>query len=164
VATTVWEIWYYATESLTDSTIWLSQYVDYLADGFGVVYRGGGDLGYSLVLWGVSIGGTLYGDTTLVSVENQVRLNLPPHADLLQNYPNPFNPRTVITYNLPGSSHVTLRVFDILGREVCSLVDAVQGPGNYRVTFEGSQLAGGVYLFRLDAGGLLLTRKMILER
>jgi Secretion system C-terminal sorting domain len=71
---------------------------------------------------------------------------------LSQNYPNPFNPSTVITYSIASASHVTLRVYDMLGREVATLVNEQLTPGNYTATFNASRLSSGVYFYRLDAG------------
>lgn len=164
IGTTVSEIWFYGTQNLTDTSIWFVQYVDYLADGFGLIYRGGGDLGYAMLLRGASIGGEHYGDITTVGVQNREPLDLPLEAEFLQNYPNPFNPRTVVTYVLPRSAHVTLRVFDVLGREVCCLADGAQGPGTYRLEFDATHLSSGMYLYRLDAGAWHRTGKMIIHR
>ena len=81
-----------------------------------------------------------------------------------QNYPNPFNPSTVISYRLSVVSHVNLRVYDILGREVATLVDQRQGPGTHTVIFDGSRFASGVYFYRLTAPGINIVRKMLLEK
>ena len=78
---------------------------------------------------------------------------IPKSYVLYQNYPNPFNPTTKIDYQLPKNSHVTLKVYDILGREVQTLVDANQNAGNYSVSFDGSSLASGVYFYRIMATG-----------
>lgn len=83
---------------------------------------------------------------------------------LSQNYPNPFNPSTVISYQLPTSSDVTLIVFDVLGRRVQTLVDKHQGAGIHSVRFDGSALPSGVYLYRLQAGPFTETRKLMLIR
>ncbi len=88
-----------------------------------------------------------------------------PHAfSLAQNYPNPFNPSTLITYQLPSAGHVTLTVFDILGREVARLVDAWQLAGTYSLRFDAAGRASGVYFCRLDAGPYRALRKMMLLR
>lgn len=87
---------------------------------------------------------------------------LPVSYRLHQNYPNPFNPVTTIQYELPRQAHVTLRVFTILGTEVMKLADEVKPAGFYQATVNGVNLASGVYLYRLDAGEVALTRKFIL--
>jgi len=81
---------------------------------------------------------------------------------LRQNYPNPFNPSTVISYQLPTSGFVKLRVYDVLGREVATLSDAHQGAGNYSVVFDAANLTSGVYFYRLEAGNFAETRKFLL--
>ena len=101
--------------------------------------------------------------------------NVPDRFILSQNYPNPFNPTTTIKYSIPNletrhasSLHVTLKVYDILGREVATLVNEEKPPGNYKVTFDashtehGQSLASGVYLYRLQAGSFNETKKLIL--
>lgn len=81
---------------------------------------------------------------------------------LEQNYPNPFNPSTVIGYQLPKNADVTLTVYDILGREVETLVNGRENAGEHVVTFDGSKLASGVYFYRLEAAGKILEHKMVL--
>jgi hypothetical protein len=83
---------------------------------------------------------------------------------LEQNYPNPFNPTTTITFRLATASDVRLTVFDILGREVETLVEGFRPAGEYRVPFNGNGLASGAYLYRLRAGAVTQTRTMILTR
>jgi hypothetical protein len=85
----------------------------------------------------------------------------PEQYSLEQNYPNPFNPSTVITYQLPGTAPVRLRVFDLLGREVALLVNEQQSPGSHSVRFDGTELASGFYLYRLEAGTFVQSKKMI---
>ncbi len=87
---------------------------------------------------------------------------IPAQLVLLQNYPNPFNTATKITYDLPAVSRVTIRVFDILGREVATLLDGVQLTGTHTVSFNGLNLASGVYIYRLTAGDVVSVKKMIL--
>ncbi len=79
----------------------------------------------------------------------------------LQNYPNPFNPTTVVSYKLSALSHVTLKVYDMLGREVETLVNEVQKTGSYEVVFDASKLASGAYLSVLSVDGRMSNRKML---
>lgn len=83
---------------------------------------------------------------------------------LEQNYPNPFNPSTTIRYSIPEESFVTLKIYDILGNEVASLVNEKRGPGEYSATFNASKLVSGVYIYSLRAGYHSETRKMILAK
>src|SRR6056297_208380 len=82
--------------------------------------------------------------------------------ELKQNYPNPFNPSTNITYSLPQQSDVQLRVYDMVGREVATLINREQAAGAYTITFDASELSSGMYLYRLDTGSTTITRKMML--
>ncbi len=88
--------------------------------------------------------------------------DIPKNFVLDQNYPNPFNPTTVISYQLSAVGHVSLKVYDVLGREVATLVDGVEKAGSYRVRFDGLRLASGVYFCRLSAPGYMKTMKMLL--
>lgn len=81
---------------------------------------------------------------------------------LEQNYPNPFNPTTSIRYSLPAAGHVTLKVFDVVGKEVATLVNGYQQTGQYTVTFNASNLSSGMYFYRLETGSVMQTRKMVL--
>lgn len=87
---------------------------------------------------------------------------LPGDITLSQNYPNPFNPSTLIRYELPAESTVTLDIYSIEGQRVATLINSVQPAGMHSVRFDGSNLASGVYLYRLTAGNSVLSRKMIL--
>jgi hypothetical protein len=88
--------------------------------------------------------------------------NLPSAFTISQNYPNPFNPSTVINYQLPLSGSVTLKVYDLLGREIAALVNEEKPAGSYEVEFDASQLSSGVYIYRLTAGSFSATNKMTL--
>ena len=90
--------------------------------------------------------------------------NLPSWYSLEQNYPNPFNPSTTIQYALPSRSHVTLTIFNTLGQIVRELVNGEMDAGYHQVEFDGSNLASGVYLYRMQAGSFVETRKLILLR
>ncbi|MEK9136251.1 MAG: T9SS type A sorting domain-containing protein [Bacteroidota bacterium] len=87
----------------------------------------------------------------VTSVHDAVHPTLPTGFELMQNYPNPFNPTTTIEYALPLSAHVELRVYNILGQEVTTLVNEVQTPGYHKVKFDASSIASGVYFYRLQA-------------
>jgi hypothetical protein len=92
---------------------------------------------------------------------------IPITYSLSQNFPNPFNPSTTIGYQLPVVSHVTLKVYDVLGREVATLIDGVKRPGRYQAEFDGSRFASGVYFFRVNISGnngkdFVSTKKMML--
>jgi len=92
--------------------------------------------------------------------ENEAKL--PTEYALNQNYPNPFNPSTVISYALPKQEMVTLSIYNILGEEVAELVNEMQSAGNYKVNFDASKLSTGAYIYRLQAGNFIQTKKMLL--
>ena len=90
-------------------------------------------------------------------------MNLPTSYALGQNYPNPFNPTTTIQYDIPASGSqklVTLKVYDVIGREVATLVNETKVAGSYQVTFNASRIASGVYFYKLTAG-IVHTNKKI---
>jgi hypothetical protein len=88
--------------------------------------------------------------------------NLPETFYLSQNYPNPFNPATTINYDIPEMGMVTLKIYDILGREVRTLVNEEKARGRYKISFNASSLASGIYFYRLTAGSYNSTKKMVL--
>jgi len=83
---------------------------------------------------------------------------------LLQNYPNPFNPSTTIKYSIPTSEFITLKVFDVLGNEVATLVDELKSAGSYEVTWNAENLSSGVYFYQLKAGNITQNKKLILKK
>ena len=83
---------------------------------------------------------------------------------LHQNYPNPFNPTTRIRFSLSGAGFVSLKVFDLTGKEIATLVSELRDPGEYTAEFSGANLPSGVYFYQLSAGGVAQTRKMLLIR
>ena len=95
-------------------------------------------------------------------VEDENLHNLPESYELSQNYPNPFNNTTIIRYSIPIEGLVTLKVYNILGEEVATLVNEIKQAGNYEVNFKSDKLTSGVYLYRLTSGGYVETKKMIL--
>lgn len=116
--------------------------------------------------YGLSNIGALYKSTTgggITSINN-ISETLPKNFILMQNYPNPFNPTTTIDYSIPKESFVTIKVYDMLGREVATLINEEKNAGEYSVKFNGSILASGVYLYRMKAGNFIQTKKMILMK
>ncbi|MFH0736760.1 MAG: T9SS type A sorting domain-containing protein [bacterium] len=96
---------------------------------------------------------------------NQIEVdvvNMPALFSLGQNYPNPFNPTTTIKFSIPYSNVVTLKVFDVLGAEVTNLVNEYKNAGTYEVNFDGSNLASGVYFYKLQTGNFTQTKKLLL--
>lgn len=89
---------------------------------------------------------------------------LPSDFSLFQNYPNPFNPSTTINYSIPSSEFVTLKVYDVLGNKVATLVDEYKFAGSYEIDFDASQLSSGVYFYKLQAGSFVEIKKMMLAR
>jgi len=115
--------------------------------------------------WAVA-GGTIIHTTnggSVVKVE-QISSHMPLAFDLFQNYPNPFNPSTNIKFAIPQAENVKMVIFDILGREVTTLVNELRQAGNYVVDFNASALSSGVYFYRIDAGNFTQTKKMLLVK
>jgi hypothetical protein len=98
-----------------------------------------------------------------VGIDNYKNIEYP-DLFLMQNYPNPFNPSTVISYSISKDCRVNLKVNDMLGREIKTLVNQYQSAGKYSITFNGSSLTGGVYYYRIDAGGFTTIKRMILTK
>jgi len=90
--------------------------------------------------------------------------NIPTTFELKQNYPNPFNQTTVISYQIPIQSRVSLKIFDVLGNEIVELVNKDQSVGNYAVNFDASKISSGIYFYKLQAGNFTSTKKMILMK
>ncbi|MDP4175811.1 MAG: T9SS type A sorting domain-containing protein, partial [Bacteroidota bacterium] len=81
---------------------------------------------------------------------------------LVQNYPNPFNPITTISYSIPKESYVVLKVYDLLGREMSTLVNKGQSAGEYKVNFDGSSLPSGIYIYTIHTGQYRASKKLML--
>jgi len=91
-----------------------------------------------------------------------VIVDIPTEFSLSQNYPNPFNPSTAINFGLPNASNVSLKIYNILGEQVASLVNKVMPAGYHTVTFDASKLASGMYIYRLEAGSFVQVKKMMM--
>ena len=87
---------------------------------------------------------------------------IPTEFLLTQNYPNPFNPSTKIRYSVPQSSNVIIKVFDILGNEIETLVNEEKPVGTYEITWYAASLPSGIYFYTINAGSFIETKKMIL--
>jgi len=173
---TAMSIHYYITSDSTDTLNYIPDidFVHTYVKGFGLVSYGGASDIMEPRLNGFVIDGILYGDTTgvITSVED-FNNNIPSTFTLKQNYPNPFNPSTTIKYSIPFINKaapflpVQLKIYDILGREVSTLVNENEIPGNYSVKFSttgvASNLSSGIYLYKLTVGNLFTkSKKMIL--
>lgn len=108
-------------------------------------------------------GRTMQAPDTLITNVESIH-SLPKEYILHQNYPNPFNPSTTIRFSLPKREHVTLKVFDVLGREVATLVNEELNAGEHLVQFASHELASGIYFYKLTAGKFSQTRKGVLLR
>jgi hypothetical protein len=111
--------------------------------------------------WAVGGGGTILRYNPTLRAPDE-RGALPPSSYRLSCYPNPFNPTSDIQYDLPTASHISLRIFDLLGREVAVLKDGFVEAGSHRVTFDGSNFSSGIYFARLEAGEFTHTKKLML--
>ena len=115
----------------------------------------------------VTLGSEMYLDDLELSmdmvsdVENEFQ---PLSFQLKQNYPNPFNPSTKISYSIPQQENVTLKVYDLLGKEVATLLNEEKPAGNYEIDFNASSLSSGVYLYKIQAGSYVESKKMTLLR
>ncbi|MCP5064552.1 MAG: T9SS type A sorting domain-containing protein [Ignavibacteriae bacterium] len=138
----------------------------YLSKGIGKSYQYGGTIdGYDVTfnLVATKINDVFYGDSTVVGITDR-NSKIPMNFSLSQNYPNPFNPTTTIKYEIPtlkNLNNVSLKVYDILGKEVTTLVNKQQKSGSYEVNFDASKLSSGVYYYQLKSGDFIETKKMI---
>jgi len=113
--------------------------------------------------------GTVYFDGLRVvkkaeatGIENIVSSKNPDIFYINQNYPNPFNPETDISFGIPTTQKVRIRVYNLLGQVVESLMDEIKPAGNYTIRFNGNDLSSGVYLYQIEAGSFVKTNKMLL--
>jgi hypothetical protein len=97
----------------------------------------------------------------IVSINN-ISTNIPDKFLVLQNYPNPFNSTTIIRYEMPKAAFITLKIFDISGREIKTLINEYKQLGNHSVIFDGNKYSSGVYFYSFQIGGFKQTKKMVL--
>ena len=114
-------------------------------------------------------GGTIklmnkFGDQVITGVIEENTNTIPSEFTLSQNYPNPFNPSTKISFTLPKGSNVTLKIYNVLGQEVATIFQGFQNAGKYIATFDGANLASGIYFYSLHADNFTMTKKMILMK
>lgn len=132
----------------------------HLSSGFGIIYHW--EEPYDeLFLKGCIINGDTLG--VLTSVEDII-YDFPESFVLNQNYPNPFNPNTQIIYQLPKNEFVTLKIFDILGKEIATLVNEEKLSGTYSINFNAKDLSSGIYFYSIRARNFFQVRKMILAK
>ena len=115
-------------------------------------------------IWiGTGFGLAVYKEGGVVSVEeNQIREIVPNEYLLYQNFPNPFNPTTTIKYSIPKLSFVTIKIYDVLGSEVATLLNEERPAGTYELNWNANNISSGVYFYTLQAGDFVETKKMIL--
>jgi len=129
-----------------------------ITDSLGITHRY--SMWYDEYLNGAIINNIQYGNITDIKIPNEV----PSSFYLSQNYPNPFNPTTTIKFSISRLAFVSLKVFDLLGREVVSLVNEEMSPGIYSKKFDGSNLTSGIYYYRIQANNFTETKKFILMK
>ncbi len=155
----------------SDGTATNSVLADDASDAFGSSYatntfEAGDNVAFIQGIWWFSFGDyKLVPESSLdiggINVANE-EFEVPGEFALRQNYPNPFNPSTTIQYDVPAASRVSIRVYDMLGREVATLVDGDVAAGIHTVSFDARNLASGVYVYRLETAGKVMNRSMML--
>lgn len=140
--------WIQIVDGLTD--------FDWIVDSFAIDSTG-------IIFAGTSQGGVFRSVETTTSV-SEIAGEIPTSFTLEQNYPNPFNPTTTIKFSLPQWGQVTLKVYDVAGRKVTTLLDGELSAGEHGVTFEGKDLSSGVYFYRLQSGQFVQTQKLLLVK
>ncbi len=104
------------------------------------------------------------GNYEYFNLGNEVGIGIPAKYDLAQNYPNPFNPTTNINYDIPFDGRVSIKIFDMSGREVLILVNDIQPAGYYTVNFNGTNLSSGAYFYILKSGNFAESKRMMLVK
>jgi hypothetical protein len=146
-----WGIWRDTRNMWDDEVYWV------VTDSIGVTHVEG--MWFYDSLDGAVINGRVFGVVNAVTDGHQAG---PAQFSLEQNYPNPFNSTTDIRFQIADDGWVTLRVYDVLGREVATLVNEVKQPGEYTTRWDAGGVSSGVYFYRLQAGGFVQTKRMLL--
>jgi hypothetical protein len=143
--------------SSNDGANWASQYVAPAGNFRHITVSRTG-----ATIWGVRDNGAISRYGTPISGVTRISIETPVNYTLSQNYPNPFNPTTKINFALPKSGLVTLKVYDIVGKEVATLVNEVKNAGSYSVDFNASNLSSGMYFYKVSVNGFSEIKKMML--
>ncbi len=149
--------------STNNGTNWTAVNTGFTEDtvtALAIVPNGAGDTNLFAGTWGGGVWRRPLAE--MITGVKEEQNNLPSNFALEQNYPNPFNPTTTINYSVSKTSMVTIKVYDILGNEVASLMNEEKPAGRYSVNFTASKLASGVYFYRMQAGSFVETKKLIL--
>lgn len=149
-----WSFWVDYTTAIIDEEEWIT-----ITDSIGMTHISA--MWYTSSIMGAIINGIQYG--TIVHA-GEPSVNSTRGFYLTQNYPNPFNPTTNIEFRIANFGLVTLKVYDVLGREVATLVNEERKPGNYEVSWDASGMASGVYFYRLQTPTLMSTKRMVLMK
>ncbi|MHA2032753.1 MAG: T9SS type A sorting domain-containing protein [Candidatus Kariarchaeaceae archaeon] len=158
----------------SDSILWIGTNKGHLLrfnDGLEVVtqYAGNGVIDIEIDKYNnkwiliINVGLLIYNEEGIVNIEDEYEIKSSSYL-LSQNYPNPFNPTTKIKFQIPELSFVTLKVYDVLGSEVATLVYEDKPAGSYEYEFNAAQLPSGIYFYRLQAGSFIETKKMVLMK
>jgi hypothetical protein len=110
----------------------------------------------------ISAYSTIFNFIVAITGINDKSGTIPTVYNLYQNYPNPFNPSTIIRFDLPEAGFVTMKIYNILGKEVRTLVNEFRNAGKFNITFEGSNLPSGIYIYTIKANNFSSVRKMML--
>ena len=156
--------WTYIEKYYIHDSIFIYNYGEFWNPKFGLISNAN-DQGEPVdILTGCVLDGVVYGDTSTVVGIQELHVEVFDYR-LEQNYPNPFNPSTTIKYEIPSDNFVTLRIFDVLGNEVTTLVNEEKHGGSYTIKFNASNLASGIYFYQLKVNNhYIKSKKMILMR
>jgi hypothetical protein len=152
----------FSNNSLNHTTIYKTE--DPVSNGIGIIiYDSGSPSDYYVsAMTSASFRESLHPVTSVDENQGSTSNSIVQSFNLFQNYPNPFNPTTTINFQIPELSFVTIKVFDVLGNEIETLVNEKISAGSYTVEFDGNELTSGIYFYKLQAGDFIETKKMIL--